>query len=511
MRRLPAWEFAFAPLLAVMLGSAIVLSGRHGVDLAAHLYRVDLFRQSGWTLWDSQWYGGHWTLNYSVIFPPIAASLGLAATAVLCAACASAVFDAIVVEHFGQTARLSSVVFGLVTVSQVAIGQLPFLLGEALGLAAYWAASRRRFDLAWTCAVAASLASPLAGAFVAVAAAALLLDQWPLSRGPLIGLLAAALAPIAALGLLFPGTGPMPFPALDCAVIVAILVVADRNLRGGLRTGVRVYLAAVVFCFVVPTPVGGDVTRLAESLGAPLAAATLWPERRRFLAVAIVPLGLLQFGAPVTTLVTSGSDPSTAASYYRGLLAFLERSDRPAGRIEVVPTRLHSEAAYVAPYLPIARGWERQLDIVDNPLFYAQRPPTPAAYRAWLLDNGVRFVAVPDSPLDYSATAEARLVRAGVDGLVPRWHDAHWRVFELAGAPGIVAGPASLVRLEGATALLDATGPGPIVVRVRYDAGWSIQGTRGCVTRAPGGGLLLATHPLGTFSVRVGLSGPPGC
>lgn len=506
----------FAPLLAVMLASAIVLSGRHGVDLAAHLYRVDLFRHSGWTLWDSQWYGGHWTLNYSVIFPPIAAGLGLEATAVLCAACAAAAFDAIVVEHFGRSARVGSLIFGLVTVSQVAIGQLPFLLGEALALAAYLAASRRRFGPAWACAVAASLASPLAGAFLALAATALLVGAWRRRRWwPPAGLVGAALAPIGALSLLFPGTGTMPFASLDFAVVIALLLAVDRFALGGepgLRTGVRLYLVAVVFCFVVPTPVGGDVTRLAECLGAPLAAAGLWPARRRLLGLALIPFGLLQFGVPVTTLVTSGTDQSTTAAYYRGLLAFVASHDRPAGRIEIVPTRLHSEAAYVAPFVPIARGWERQLDIADNPIFYAARPPTAAAYRAWLLDNGVRFIALPDSPLDYSATAEARLVRSGAAGLVERWHDAHWRVFELPGSPGIVAGPARLVRVEGATVRLYATGPGAIVVRVRYDSGWSIAGAGGeCVAPAPGGGLLLAAHPVGALTLRVGLSDPPGC
>ena len=58
----------------------------------------------------------------------------------------------------------------------------------------------------------------------------------------------------------------------------------------------------------------------------------------------------------------------------------------------------------------IARGWERQLDRDRNGLFYdGPTPLTPARYRAWLLEQAVSYVALPDAPLDYSAQArEAR-------------------------------------------------------------------------------------------------------
>ena len=40
------------------------------------------------------------------------------------------------------------------------------------------------------------------------------------------------------------------------------------------------------------------------------------------------------------------------------------------GRIEIPLTEHHFEAAYVARAVPLARGWERQLEIAANPLFY---------------------------------------------------------------------------------------------------------------------------------------------
>ena len=50
---------------------------------------VKLFARHGFTLWDSQWYGGHWLFDYSVLFAPIAALAGVPATEVLCVAVAS--------------------------------------------------------------------------------------------------------------------------------------------------------------------------------------------------------------------------------------------------------------------------------------------------------------------------------------------------------------------------------------------------------------------------------------
>ena len=69
----------------------------------------------------------------------------------------------------------------------------------------------------------------------------------------------------------------------------------------------------------------------------------------------------------------SARDDSTSADYYEPLLGFLDDVGAEDGRIEVVPTARHWEAAYVAATFPIARGWERQLDIRFNALFYDRR------------------------------------------------------------------------------------------------------------------------------------------
>src|SRR4029077_5462170 len=45
--------------------------------LAGQVYRMHLFALDGFSLWDNNWYGGHYLLGYSLLFPPLSALLGL--------------------------------------------------------------------------------------------------------------------------------------------------------------------------------------------------------------------------------------------------------------------------------------------------------------------------------------------------------------------------------------------------------------------------------------------------
>jgi hypothetical protein len=442
----------------------------------------------------------------------VAGVLGIQTTEVLAAATAALAFDRLVVGHFGPRARWGSLLFAAGTLVAVAIGQLPFLLGESLALGACWAASGRRWVLAVTLALVTPLASPLAGAFLGLAMVAWLLSTWPRRRGRLAAMAVAALAPVLALSLLFPGPGEMPFPTGDflqlAALFVAVWLVIPRRERA-LRLGAALYVIAIASSFVIATPVGGNISRLGECVGAPLAICGLWPHRRWLLGAALVPLVALQWSPAFATFTPGKPDASKRAAYYAPLLQFLAAHREPMGRVEVVPTRRHWEAAYVAPRFSLARGWERQLDTADNPIFYAADQLSPSSYVQWLLDNGVRFVALPDAPLDYAAQAEGQLVQGGVPGLVPRWHEAHWRVFEVAGSAGLVEGPARLVDLEGGRADLEVTSPGTILVRVRYDRRWDVAYGSGCIRQTPGRWTQVDGVSTGPLRLQLRLAGNP--
>ena len=117
-------------------------------------------------------------------------------------------------------------------------------------------------------------------------------------------------------------------------------------------------------------------------------------------------------------------------SYYEPLLDFLEREGREPGRIEIPFTRAHFEAYEVARQWPIARGWQRQLDIERNKLFYGG-VLNDLTYATWLSENGVRYVALPDAPLDSSSRKEAELIEREPPYLRQRWASEHWRVYEV--------------------------------------------------------------------------------
>lgn len=262
--------------------------------------------------------------------------------------------------------------------------------------------------------------------------------------------------------------------------------------------------------FALPSPVGGNIGRLGETLGVPLAFCLLWPRRRWALAVAAVPLSVLQWGPAVTAVAANRSNPAAQGSYFAPLITYLDAHNNPAGRVEVVPTALHWEATYVAPVLPLARGWERQLDTVDNPIFYTRGALNPLSYRQWLIDNGVRFVARPDVKLDYAGVAEGDLVVSGVPGLRPVWHNRHWTLYAVAGSPGLVSGPARLARLNGGEIELDVTRPGTIHVKERYSPNWAVVQGSGCTREDAGGWLAVEALRSGVLRVGVRLVGPPG-
>jgi hypothetical protein len=421
--------------------------------------------------------------GYSVLFPPLEGWLGPREAGALAAIAAVALFAAIARDHWGATpgAWLASAWFALGAVTLLLSGRLAFALGLAVGLAALLALGRNRHGLAFAFGAATSLASPVAGLFLALAGAAVA------TRAGL-GLAVAALTPIAALALAFPegGSEPFVFSAFWPTPVIAagLLLLVPRTERA-LRRGAILYAAGAVVLFVAATPVGGNWVRLGPLVAGPLVAGALLPRRAKTLAVLALPLLAWQWSAAVRDLDAAHGDPSTRASYYAGLLDFLERAPGPPGRVEVVFTRNHWEAAEVAPRVPIARGWERQLDRRHNALFY--RPLTAAAYRRWLDELAVRWVALPDVALDPSARNEARLVRAGLPGLRPVWRDAHWRVWEVTRPAPLARGPVRVLAARSDDLVLRARAAGKSTIQVRWTPYWLLLGAPGCVARSPGG------------------------
>jgi hypothetical protein len=474
-RALPAWS------LAGVVAALYLALAPPSADLAAQYYRADL----GLVLWDNGWYGGHHMPGYSLLFPPLAHVLGPRLVGALSAVAAAAIFERLVRDLEG--ARVAALWFAVATATTLISGRLTFALGAAIGLGAVLAAARGRHG--WACALAAlsSIASPVAGAFVALAAAAWWLDRprrWP------VALAAAALAPAVALAVAFPEGGSFPFvassfwPALAASLAVGLAIPREARV---VRIGIALYAVAIVVSFVLATPMGGNVVRLGALFAGPLLAALTWRTNRRALALLALPLVYWQWIAPVDDWARSAGDASVHERYYDGLLRFLATRDGGPFRLEIPFTDNHWEARWVAPHVPLARGWERQLDRERNALFYDGRPITARRYRRWLDDNAVRFVALADAPIDYSAAREAQLLRDGVPYLHEVWHDAHWRVFEVAGARPLAGGAARVTAIDGDRVRLAANRTGVVDLRVRFTPYWRLAAGRGCVGPGPGG------------------------
>lgn len=475
--------------LATALVGAYLIWQPPSLDLAAAEYRAWLFGHAGFTVWNAQWYGGHHVPGYSVLFPPLAHWLGPRLVGALAVLAAALLFERIARAQWSERAWLGATWFAAGAAANLFSGRITFVLGLPLALAALLALQRDRRTLALALALLTPLASPVDALFLALAGAAYALAA---RRASGVALAAAALAPVLALALLFPEGGVEPFgftslwPVLAFAP-VALLFVLPREERA-LRIGVTLYLLGCLAAFALETPVGSNVVRLGALAAGPLAALVLWPRRRLLLALLAPFLLWWQWNPAVNDVAVTIDDPSVHAAYYAPLLAELARDGATAGagRLEIPFTRAHWEARWVAPRIALARGWERQLDVERNAIFYADggrdaAPLTATRYASWLRENAVRWVALPDVPLDFSAHAEALLIRRGLPYLRPTWRDAHWRLYAVLGASALAAPPARVLRAATGSLALLAPRAATIRLRVRWTPYWSVTRGDACV------------------------------
>jgi hypothetical protein len=478
-RRLRALtDVASSTLIAAVVATAmavlaITLRWR-GADLPAHFFRVGLVERDGVEVWNNYWFGGHHTLGYGLLFPTLGAIVGIWTVAVASAATSAVLVDRLLIGALGRSCWPASLWFAIGTVTNIAIGRLPFALGMALGLGALVAAQRRRTALAAVLAAVTAFASPVVSVFLAIVFASWALISIGRQRLVAALLVVAAAVPVLVIAVLYPQGGTFPFRAPALAAILAacagvwLLVPPDHRL---VRHVAGLYGLASVAAFVVPTPLGANITRLGMYAAAPVLIA-LVPPRRLVLGLLLPLLWFWQWSPAFDSIVRAGRDSSTERAFYGPLVAFLETVDADDMRIEVVPTARHWEVAFVATQVPIARGWERQLDKRFNPLFY-EPDLTPSAYQRWLLESGVGYVAVSDAPLDEAGKQEAALIEEGLPFLHLAWASDHWQVYEVIDASGLVDGPAELVELGVDTVALKVVAPGDVVVRVRHSEYWA--------------------------------------
>jgi hypothetical protein len=505
-------------ILAALGALAYLLAAPPSADLAAQEYRADL----GLTLWDDGWFAGHHVPGYSLLFPPLGGALGARLTGALAAIAAAALLAALARRHWGARAGGAAALwFAAATIALLLDGRITFLLGVAVGAGALLALAQERRAVAIALAAATTLASPVAGLFVALAVAG-----WALAapRPRLMACIAigtAALTPIVVMLVLFPEGGSEPFvassfwPALAGALVIAALLPAGER---ALRVGALLYAVTLVAAFALATPLGGNATRLGALAAGPIALGALRGRRHPALVAGIaVAFAYWPLYPAVRDVVRASGDPAVQAGYHAPLLRFLHQPGdqiraRPGSfRVEIPPTADQWEARYVAGGprgIPLARGWERQLDRRDGALFY-DGSLSARSYRAWLDERAVAFVAVADAPLDAAARDETRLIAGGLPYLRAVWHDAHWQVYAVHDPTPLAStrggGARATVGRGGIT--LHARHAGAVLVRVHFTRWWRVTSGRACVTRAAGDMTRVALPAPGTVRLQARLTG----
>jgi MFS family permease len=489
-----------------VLGVLVVSFAKWGPDWPAQEYRAGLAIHNGLLAWTDQWYAGQPLPGYSVLFPPVAWVLGAAGTGLLATTVSAWLAGRLLPQVHGWARHRLGAATAITLGGNLLIGQVPFLLGTAFGLGAVLAMTLERRNWTLLLALACSAASPLAGAFLLLVMPALAARfTW---RSAVM--LAPALAGIGVSAAVGGAGGPFPCPwpslvgvLVFCAAIIALTTSQDRVLR---RFAV-LYAVAGVLCFIVPNPIGGNVTRLGKLIALPLACCLISPDqRRRLLRFATATIAAVCWPlVPVITAAAHGArDPSQQAAFYRGLLGYLKTQDPAEGRLEIPFTREHWETAWVAPEFPIARGWERQTDLAYNAVLY--RPISATAYKQWLDDNAVRLIALPHVALDDGGKAEAAVLTHPPSYLRAVWSDADWTVWRVIDARPMIAGPASITAFGPASFRAHFTRPGTAVVRIRASRMWEMTAGHGCLTSTPDGWLVVRSSTPGDVTVRARLN-----
>lgn len=508
--RLTGWASAPATVAAGVSGLlvlAVALLPDFATDLSAQAAWASFAHHHPTAVDDLSWFGGVYPASYSVATPYLMAAIGALPAGAVAAVAASATLASTFAAWRTRWARAAGVWVALATATALFAGQVTFLVGLAVAAAAVrlaftpGAGSRPRDAAAAGLGALAALASPVAALFLGVAAAAVTLGGPRRAAGLLVG----AATGLALLGVhvFFPqwGTQPTSWDTVAPAVVGGLLVAALVGRRHRtIAIGCALYAAGSAVAWLAPNPVGSNVARLALTVGAPL----LFTLARRPAAILAIggllsvwllyqPVGDLQFGI----------DPAAStASFYAPLLAELHARHAGDARVEVVPLADHWESYYVGAAVPLARGWERQLDASDNPLFYDGRLDA-ASYRGWLRAQAVGYVALADAPLDWAAHGEARLLRRGLPYLHLVWHGRGWSLWRVADPAPFAAG-ARVTATTPATVTVRVPRAEVTVVHVRYSAWLSVHGPPGaCLSPA---GAWTALHAPAAGSYRLGSS-----
>ena len=496
-------EWLVSGLLAGLAATLLVVVGPAGGDVPAHLYRTLLVRENVY-LWDNLWFAGQYPLaSYSLLYYPVAAVVGNLVLVVGSVIASAVLFERICSREWGAAAVWPSRAFAVLAAGPLFTGTYSYAAGFATLLATLAALQSGRISVAVGCAALTLGFSPLAFVFLVLVLAAVVVSRRSIGRQAAlfaVGLTVVAGVELVALRL-FPTGGRYPFRGFELATVLVVagigFVIASRAAKGGVLAGLfGFWLLASVALFLIPEPVGENVTRL-RSVVFPLMLLTvlLARFRPRQLAMLGLALALAYNIAPYAPAVASRMDGRAADElFWAPALDYLRAHGTRDYRVEVVPTADHWEAYWLpSAGFALARGWYRQLDIAENRVLYRD-PLAQVGYRRWLRRMAVRYVLLPEIRLGKKgASREARLLLAGVPGLKLVFHTRDWRIYELQNPKPLLTGPgaATITAFKHDRIAARVTEPGTYRLAVRYMPYWKVKAGAVCVAPASDGMTLL--------------------
>nr|WP_246495775.1 MFS transporter [Streptomyces zagrosensis] len=489
----------------------VLVVANSGGDMAAQDAWAEFALQHPGSAYNLAWYGGMHPVSYSVISPYLMAVLGVRTTMVIAGTLSAGLVALLLVRSRVVRRPLWPALyaaFGLVC--NAISGRVTFGLGTMFGLAALavifawptrWRSTRAlhrtlRWLLAALFAALSTMASPVAGLFVGIVAAALWLTKrrW--------AAYALGVTPTIVVGLsswLFPFSGEQPM-GLWSAILpflcgVGALVFSPPGWRTVRFVG-GLYAFGVLLAWLVPSQIGSNITRLGMLFGGVVLLAAL-PEFRRPSRAELLRSGR-KWVALVTAIVAvtvwqgfkSADDiinttPSAAwARELAPLLDQFEKVDAKKGRVEVVPAKSHRESSALLRYVNLARGWNRQADLERNPLFYDDSL-TPHSYHSWLKRWAVHYVVLPAGKVDNAGEKEAELITEGLPYLRELWSNGSWKLYAVNNPTPVAEPPAKLESAEPDKLTINVKKAGPVLIRVPYSPWLGLVDRKGKSIKPP--------------------------
>ena len=436
-------------------------AAKHGVGLV------------GWF----QWFGGGSTPgNYSVITPYLSSLLGATLVGVLATIAITPLVRRAVVDtaHPHMATWVATFAAGC----NIWSGRIPFALGCAVGVVAVIGLRERRPSLAVGGIVGSTLCSPVSGAFLALAFAAVFLVERPFRRLALWTCVACGVT-LVGIALFFGNPGNQPFSlqsSLTTAAAALIMLLA--------RPAAVVRLTLVATAVISPLLLTFPTAWAPTSSGCPGSACRArWSRRpRRHAALAgggrRGPGVALCLQATVLDLVRSTA-PAAAAAFYTPLIGQLKNQpDLRNHRLEVVQSgSIHTAAYALLGHAALAGGYETQ---EQNKLNAVLSDPTlnAVSYKVWLDNNAVGYVAVnrryPVTTPEYTLAARHRPAY-----LVPVSSSPTWSLYRVSDATPIVPRPQQLLSADQAQLTIKVPCACAFPVRVRFSKFLTLRPVRG--------------------------------